>query len=240
MSRRAVAVLVVAFLLTACKVDTTVTVQVRDDGSGTVTALVVLDADAVKAVEIGGAHLADAVRLGDLEAGGWSAPRWRRQPGGGARFQIHKDFARPQDAAAVVAELSGPDGPLRVRVGRHASRFTTKWSFSGVGDLKDLKTGVTTDVDLVARLSATRLDVAAIDQRLLGEVRDAVRLRVVADLPSAGPRTFVVAPGTRRVLLTASSRTDVTKVGLLAAGVLLGVIAVVLLVVGERRRRRRA
>ena len=162
MSRRALVVVVLAFVLTACKVDTTVTVAVRDDGGGTVTALVVLDADAVNAVEIGGAQLADAVRLGDLEAGGWSSSGWLRRPGGGARLAIQKDFVRAQDAAAVVAELSGPDGPLRVKVGRQASRFTTKWTFSGVGDLKDLKTGVTTDADLVARLSATRVDVASL------------------------------------------------------------------------------
>ena len=240
MSRRAVVVVLLAFVLTACKVDTTVTVSVRDDGGGTVTAAVVLDADAVKAVEIGGARLADAVRLGDLEAGGWSTSGWRRRPGGGARLAIHKDFARAQDAAAVVAELNGPDGPLRVRVGRQASRFTTKWTFSGVGDLKDLKTGVTADADLVARLSATRVDLAAVDQRLLGEVRDAVRLRVVADLPDAGPRPFVVAPGSIKAMHTSSSRTDLTKMGLLGLGLLLGVVALALLVLGELRRRRRS
>ena len=138
---------------------------------------------------------------------------------------IHKDFARAQDASAVVAELSGPDGPLRARVGRKASRFSTEWSFTGVGDLKDLKTGVTTDADLVARLTATRVDVAAIDQRLLGEARDAVRLRVVADLPAPAPRTFVVAPGSVKAMHTSSSQTEVTKIALLVGGVVLGVIA---------------
>ena len=238
MSRRALAALVLALVLSACKVDTTVTVKARDDGGGTVTAQAVLDADAVKAVEIGGAALADAVRLGDLEAGGWSTSGWRRLRGGAARLRIHKDFARPEDAAVVVAELSGADGPLHVRVGRTASRFSTAWTFSGIGDLKDLRTGVTADADLVARLSAARVDVAALDQRLLGEVRDALRLHVVADLPEAGPRVFAVAPGSRTLMRTSSSRTDVTKIALLVSGVLLGLVALVLLVLGERRRRR--
>jgi hypothetical protein len=240
--RRAFTLVLVALALalSACKVDTTVTVRVRDDGGGTVTARVVLDADAVKAVEIGGAKLPQAVRLADLRAAGWRTSTWRRLPGGGARLQVGKDFARAEDAAAVVAELSGPDGPLEVVVGRKASRFKTEWTFSGVGDLKDLRTGVSSDADLVARLSGARVDVAALDRRLLREVRDAVRLRVVADLPEAGPRTFVIPPGARRAMHTASSKTDVAKISLLGFGALLGLIAVVLLVVGESRRRRRA
>ncbi len=82
------------FVLSACRVDTSVTVSVRDDGSGVVAARVVLDASAVKAAEIGGTKLEDAVRLGDLTAAGWKSSGWVRAKTGGATLTLTKGFAR--------------------------------------------------------------------------------------------------------------------------------------------------
>jgi len=64
--------LAVLLLAAACKVDTTVTVTVHDDGSGVVGVTAVLDPDAVKAAESGGGKLEDRVRLGDLTDAGWT------------------------------------------------------------------------------------------------------------------------------------------------------------------------
>jgi hypothetical protein len=157
---------------------------------------------------------------------------------------LSKRFARAEDAGAVVAELNGPDGPLRaVKVTRSTSTFGTDWSFSGVADLKDLKTGVADDGELVARLSAQRVDVAALDLRLNAAVRDALRLHVTADLPKASPEVFPVPPGKTVVMSTSSSDTAVGRMALLVFGIVLGVLAIFVLVVGElrsRRRRRRA
>ena len=58
---------VFAVLVAGCKVDAVVTVKVDDDGSGSVTASVTLDAEAVRAVETPTLKLRDAVRLDDLE-----------------------------------------------------------------------------------------------------------------------------------------------------------------------------
>ncbi len=123
---------------------------------------VVLDAAAVKAAEVGGTKLEDAVRLGDLTAAGWKSTGWVRAKNGGAALTLTKGFARAEDAGAVVAELNGADGPLRgVRVTRSTSTFSSDWGFSGVADLKDLKTGLTGDQELVGRLTAERVDVGA-------------------------------------------------------------------------------
>jgi hypothetical protein len=238
--RRSVVLLaVLAVVLAACKVDATVRLDVRDDGSGTVVARVALDAEAVKAAEVAGAKVEDAVRLGDLTEAGWRS-RWRRTAPGGAVLTLRKGFARPEDAGAVVAELNGPDGPVRdVRVRRDASTFSTDWSFSGVGDRKDAGTGITTDAELLAKLGAERVDVAALDQGLLLRAQSALRLRVIADLPHAGATAFRVAAGERVAMHEASGTTAYGRVLLLVAGIAVGVVALVLLVAGERRARRR-
>ncbi len=58
-------------VLAGCRVDTSVTVHVENDGSGRVVARAVLDADAVKAAELGGVKLEESVRLADLTSAGW-------------------------------------------------------------------------------------------------------------------------------------------------------------------------
>lgn len=236
---RALSCLVLVAALAACDVDTTVTVRVREDGSGRVTARVVLDADAVRAAEIGGGKLEARVRLGDLEAAGWRSSGWVRPKPGGAVLTVSKPFGRAEEAGALVAELVGPNGPLRaVRVSRDASTFETSWLLTGVADLRDLKTGIATDPELLAKLTAERVDVAALDQQLLGRVRDAFRLRVIADLPHAPSHVWRVPAGSRVVLRAQSSAFEVGKLLLLLGGVALAVLAVVLLVVGERPSRR--
>lgn len=232
-------VAVLAVLLGACTVDATVRVDVRADGSGTVVARVALDREAVAAAESGGAKVESSVRLDDLAAAGWRV-RWTRPRNGGAALTLRKGFARAADAGGVVAELNGADGPLRrVQVTRDASTFGSTWSFSAVGDRKDLETGIRTDAELVQRLTDQRVDVHALDQRLLLQVQDALRLRVVADLPHAGAARFPVPPGRRVAMHTASDATAYGRMALLAAGIAAGVFAVVVLVVGERRSRRR-
>ena len=68
--------LLLLVLLSACSVDATVTVKVRDDGSGYVQADVTADAEAVQSAEVGGGKLEDRVRLSDLPAAGWTVSPW--------------------------------------------------------------------------------------------------------------------------------------------------------------------
>jgi hypothetical protein len=245
--RRRTGLLLVAFaiLLGACKVDAVVTIKVDDDGSGSVTAEVTLDAEAVRAAETPEVRLRDAVRLDDLEAAGWEVSPWERHEDGSATIEVTKDFDRAEDATEVVAELSGPDGPLQdVDVERDVSTFRTQWSFSGVADLEDLNTGLTNDEELVARLTAARVDVAALDAQLLLRTRDAFTLTVVADLPDAGGHTFEIAPGTVRELEADSSQSAGTRMFLFAGGLVVVVLGVLVFLFGEgrdlRRRRRLA
>jgi hypothetical protein len=239
--RRAYIVLLalIALLGAACEVDADLAIDVNEDGSGTVTARVALDAAAVRAAEVGGAKVEDAVRLGDLVDAGWTA-RWRRTRAGGAVLTVRKGFARAEDASSLVAELNGKAGPIRdVTVQRNASTFSTGWSVRGVADRESLQTGVTSDAALVERLSGQRVDVAALDQRLILKVQDALRLRISTDLPNAGAETVRVPAGKRVAFGQESSATAYGRLVLLLAGIAVAVVAVVIFVAGERRDRRR-
>ena len=238
MMRRLVALAACAVALAACRVDATVTVRMRENGSGAVIVRVELDRAAVRAAEIGDGKLEDRVRLDDLPAAGWTVVPWRRHPDGGATLVVRKPFSRPAQVAALVAELNGASGPLRgFRASRTSSTFSTAWKVHGTVDLRTIELGMAQDPELIANLTAERVDVGAVESRVEGGLLG-LRVRAVAALPG-GERTVVVAKaGTAKTLSATADETDTGRVALLAAGIGLGAVAVLILIVGERRTRR--
>ena len=100
-------------LVAGCKVDTTVIVDVRDDGSGVVRVRVALDTEAVGEAEAGGGRLEDRVRTADLAAAGWRVSPWARRSDGGATLVLTKPFGNVEALGPVIAELNGDRGPVR-------------------------------------------------------------------------------------------------------------------------------
>lgn len=236
--RRLVVAACVCVLLAGCKVDTTVAIAVRDDGSGFVRVSVALDPEAVQNAEAGGGRLEDRVRLGDLEAAGWKVSPWKRARDGSATISLRKDFAAPSDLAGIVDELNGEGGPLRrVTLERDRNLLFTRYELNGVADLSQLAAGLAADPEVAAQLSGQRVDLAAIDQQLTQEIRDAFRLRIRVDLPG-GSKEVRVEPGKRVSLSTSTTELDTTRALLLAAAVVLVTVGIVVLVRGELRRRR--
>ncbi|HEV8205526.1 MAG TPA: hypothetical protein VGR04_02410 [Acidimicrobiia bacterium] len=237
--RRLLVVVVACLLLAGCKVDTSLTINVHDDGSGSVRVRVALDADAVQNAQAGGGMLEDRVRLGDLQAGGWTVTPWRRAPDGSATVSLRKNFANAGDLAGVIAELSGKDGPLRrVTLERNRGFLSTEYKVTGAADLSKLTAGIADDPEVVAQLTGQRVDVAQIDQRLAQQINDAFRLRIRFVFPGGDVTEVRPEPGKNVSLATSTSQFDTTRVLLLAGAVVLGALGVVLLVRGELRRRR--
>ncbi len=232
--------LVLVVLAAACKVDTTVTIKVRKNGSGVVTVTAVLDADAVKAAESGGGKLEERVRVADLSKAGWTVKPWARASDGSAQIELSKPFSSPSEVAGIVEELSGKVGPLRdVTVSRDQGAFSTTYSAKGTIDLANLQTGLTTDPGVVAALSNQQVDVNAIDQSLLAEIRDSFGLKVNVELP--GRTTTVRGVSGKATAIDAStSLLDSKRVVLLVVALALVVLALVVLFWPGRRRRRRA
>lgn len=237
--RRLLVVVVACLLLAGCKVDTSLTINVHDDGSGSVRVRVALDADAVQNAQAGGGMLEDRVRLGDLQAAGWTVTPWRRAPDGSATVSLRKNFANAGDLAGVIAELSGKDGPLRrVTLERNRGFLSTEYKVTGAADLSKLTAGIADDPEVVAQLTGQRVDVAQIDQRLAQQINDAFRLRIRFVFPGGDVTEVRPEPGKNVSLATSTSQFDTTRALLLAGAVVLGALGVVLLVRGELRRRR--
>jgi hypothetical protein len=237
--RRLVLLLVAGLVLAGCKVDTTVTIAVNDDGSGVVRIDVALDAEAVQNAEAGGGRLEDRVRLADLDAAGWTVSPWKRAQDGSARLSLRKNFAEADDVAAIFEEVNGKDGPLRgVTLERDQSILSTRYELTGVADLSQVTAAIAGDPELAAQLSGQRVDLTMIDQQLTQGIRDAFRLRVRLDLPG-GDKEFTPEPGKKVTLSTSTTQFDTTRALLLLAAVVLGVLGIVVLVRGEARSRRR-
>ncbi len=231
--------MVIALLAAACKVDTTVSIKVRDDGSGVVTVTAVLDPDAVKAAETGGGKLEERVRLADLTRAGWTVQPWARAADGSAQIVLSKPFDAPDQVAGIMREVSGTAGPLRkVSVTRDRGLLSTNYDVRGTVDLAELQTGITTDPDVVAALTNQQVDVNAIDQSLLAEIRDSFDLKVEVELPGA-TKTVTGIAGKSRPVDVSSSVTDTKRVALIIAAAVLLVLAVLVLVWPGRRRNRR-
>ena len=238
--RRLLVVVVACVLLAGCKVDTTLTIDVHDDGSGSVRVRLALDADAVQNAQAGGGKLEDRVRLGDLRAAGWTVTPWRRAPDGSATVSMRKSFANAGDLAGVVAELSGKDGPLKgVTLERTRGFLSTDYKITGDADLSRLTAGIADDPEVVAQLTGQRVDLARIDQRLAQQINDAFRLRIRFVFPGGDVAEVKPEPGKKVSLAASTSQFDTTRALLLAGAVALGVVGVVLLVRGEVRARRR-
>lgn len=237
--RRLLVVIAACLLLAGCKVDTTLTIDVHDDGGGSVRVRVALDANAVQNAQAGGGSLEDRVRLGDLKAAGWTVSPWRRARDGSATISLRKDFANAGALAGVVAELSGKDGPLRsVTLERDRGLLSTDFKVKGDADLSRLTAGVADDPEVVAQLTGQRVDVAQIDQRLTQQINEAFRLRIRFVFPGGDVTQVEPKPGKKVSLATTTSQFDTTRALLLAGAVVLGTLGVVVFVRGEVRRRR--
>jgi hypothetical protein len=238
--RRLLVPVLACLLLAGCKVDTLVTIDVHDDGSGTVRIRVALDADAVQNAEAGGGKLEDRVRLGDLQAAGWTVSPWKRAPNGSATLAVQKGFANAGELAALFTELNGKDGPVRgVSLERDRGFLFTEYKLTGSADLSQVTAAVASDPELVAQLTGQRVDLGQIDQHLSQQIRDAFHLRIRLRLPGGDTKEFAPAPGKKVSLDTSISQFDSTRALLLLGTVVLGALGIFVFVRGERRARRR-
>lgn len=231
----------VALLLAGCEVRATVDVRVREDGSGVVRLVVAADASAVRAVESGGVPIEQAVRLDDLASAGWDVGAWVRAEDGSATITITKPFETPEQVADIVAEAGGENGPLQdVRAVRDAGFLATEYALTGRIDLENVTTGVQTDPELLANLTAQSVDPNVIDQQLLAQVKASFALEVVARFPGAKPRGTKAEPGAVTAIDAASSVRNTTRLVFVVAALVLAVLAIALWWRGRPNRPRRA
>jgi hypothetical protein len=246
----------VALSTVACEVQSTVEVVVDDDGAGTVEAAVGLDADALGKVpdlDANGvsdaADLAALVRVDDMRAAGWTVDEPAAEDDGLTWIRATKPFGTPDEAVAVLSEVTGAEGALRdLELTRSTSFGETSYDFTGTLDLSG---GLEAfgDAGLAEALDGEPLgeDAAAIEQDLGQPLADTftldLRLRLPGDVdPGTGELSgadVVWSPdlGAEAEPLEASSTArDMTVLAFAGAAVVSGILLVLLLVFRLVRR----
>ena len=117
-----------ATLLSSCRVDTNIGLSVKPNGSGDVTVEVLADADVVTQAP----GLDTDLRLDDVRTSGWKTDGPEKRDDGGMRLVLTHPFDNPVEATAILNQLNGPKGPLKAIVlARTGKDNDSTWDFTG-------------------------------------------------------------------------------------------------------------
>jgi hypothetical protein len=119
----------VGLLASACRLELDVTVEMAEDGSGSVEVVVGVDRDGIERI---GGDLEAVLAVDDLDAAGWTVEGPDEGADGFTRVRFAKPFDTPDEAAVIFEEIAGEDGPFQDFAVSHESSFAhTEWGFTG-------------------------------------------------------------------------------------------------------------
>lgn len=225
----AVVLAAIVLLAGGCRLSADVLVRVDPDGSGEVTATLDLDREAAE--RLGGV---DQLDVEDLGLRGWQvdAPVVGDD---GLTLVARRPFAAPEELAAVLQDVTGPDGPLGdVQLQVESSQLGTEYRLSGTlsstGD-----PAVVSDPELTALLGGLPLGRTPEEFAAIGADRpETATLTLRAVLPGADEAQWSVPlTGGQPASVVVDETSNVLSVprivGLLAvAGLLVAAVVVAL------------
>ncbi|MBW3615140.1 MAG: hypothetical protein KY439_07525 [Actinobacteria bacterium] len=226
----------------ACKVDASVEVSARPDGTGEVTVTALLDRRAVDTV----GDLDTQVALDDLRATGWEVRGPEENTDGGAEVEARRSFGNSSEARQVLDEITGPEGAFKGFVlEQKRTFFRTETAVRGTVDLSG-GMGTFSDAKLAEALGGQPLGVTAeqLEQRL-GVPADrafglqvAVRLpgRIESNAPTTTGSTAVWAPGLGEQVAIMATAEQWNRLNLVLTAVAAGSALALVGVLARRRR----
>jgi hypothetical protein len=235
MARRLLPLLAVVALAVGCRVDAKTTVEVAEDGSGTVTVEVVLDQEAADRIP----DLAEQLRVRDLRRTGWEVTGPTEVEGGGVTVTATKAFFEPDQLAEVLAQVGGVSGELS----RDRTFGTTSYDFTGTLDLsRGLRTF--SDRQLTRLLDGFPIgqDQEALEAELgapLSELSSFTFEIVLPDGDDTQTTTFEAALGDDPVEMAAGTEERNLLVFGLAAGAVAAILLLLLVLLWRFARRNR-
>jgi hypothetical protein len=120
--------LTLVFTLTSCRVDSVVTLTVKPNGSGTVAVVSSANAAVVAAVP----NLVDELAFDDLEASGWDISDFVTTEEGELQVRVSQGFSTPDEATAILNQLSAEFGPFRnMNLMREGKDTDSTWTLKG-------------------------------------------------------------------------------------------------------------
>lgn len=118
----------IVVVLSACRVETVVTLDVKENGSGTLSVVTTADADVVAQAP----GLADDLSFDDAKAAGWTVSAPSTPTEGGLQTGISHDFSTPAEATLLMSQLSGIYGPFKeMRLVRAGKDTDSTWTLTG-------------------------------------------------------------------------------------------------------------
>ena len=125
---RLCAVACAAVLLSSCRVDQSVSLTVKPNGSGEVTVVITADKDIVAKAP----NLAADLRTDDLVEVGWEVTKPVKTKTGGLTVTLVRPFRNPAEANIALSQVNGPKGPLHEMVVTRTGKDTnSQWSLAG-------------------------------------------------------------------------------------------------------------
>lgn len=236
-------------VLAGCNVDTSVTLNVEPNGSGTVSVTVILDSDALAKAP----GIKDDLRVADLEADGWTVDGPDETDDGGLRLVVRHSFDTPQQATTLLGAINGDKGPLHeMALTRSGKDADSQWNLAG---RLEINGGLEAFIDsaTLQSLGVTPYAEQVEDSGL--DLGAAVTLRFVAALPGSVVETTGQLEGTSIVwripmdgtTAQIATRTENVDVGANVARVVQPVLIVLLVIwvgaigmLGTRVRRAQA
>ena len=131
---RALVVVATCALLTSCRVDSVVTLDVEPDGSGTLAIVTTADAEVVAKYP----NLASELSFDDAKAAGWSVSDVATTPEGAMQVRVAHNFVNPEEATDLLGQLSSEFGPFKDLVLTRTGKDTdSTWNLVGKLQVND-------------------------------------------------------------------------------------------------------
>jgi len=122
------AVLCAVVVLSSCRVDQSISLNVKPNGTGSVTVVVTAD----KAIVDKAPSLAQDIRTDDLKKAGWKVDGPTKTKTGGLTITLTHSFDTPTQATAILKQVSETRGPLHDLVLTRSGKDTnSKWALAG-------------------------------------------------------------------------------------------------------------
>jgi len=125
---QSVTALLAVVLLSACRVDSVVTLNVEPNGSGTLAVVTTVDAEVVARVP----NIAQDLSFEDAKNAGWKVSEVGTTEEGGLQVRVAHSFANEEEATVLLGQLSGEFGPFKnFSLLREGKDTDSTWSLSG-------------------------------------------------------------------------------------------------------------
>jgi hypothetical protein len=130
--RALLAIVLGCLSLSACRVDTVVSLNVDPDGSGVLAVVATADAEVMASAP----NLVDDLNFDAAKEAGWKVSDVETLDSGSAQVRVSHSFTTPEEATQLMAQLSGEFGPFKdLALARSGKETDSTWALTGTAQI---------------------------------------------------------------------------------------------------------